>query len=71
MAQFNGKREIEAICDTWQGGLESYLNWKIKRFLQNTEEDMNGIDFDISYEDILDFEGIMDLEDDVDGIFNC
>jgi hypothetical protein len=41
MQETDGKREIEAVCDTWKGGLVGYLTWKIKQFL---EED-TGIDF--------------------------
>lgn len=68
MAQVNGKREIEAICDTWDGGLEQYLIWKLKQFLEPEKSDEAEID---GQDDLFntDTDGIMDLDDDTDGIF--
>jgi hypothetical protein len=45
MAETNGKREIEAVCDTWEGGLIGYLLWKIGRRMEElNKEDSGGID---------------------------
>lgn len=63
MREVNGKREIEAICDTWEGGLVEYLIWKIKRFLKYLEEEENGINLDDLQENTLD-------DDEMDGIFD-
>jgi hypothetical protein len=62
MREANGKREIEAICDTWEGGLVEYLIWKIKKFLKYWEEEENGINLVDLEENTLD-------DDEMDGIF--
>jgi hypothetical protein len=33
MRRTGGKREIEAVCETWVGGLVGYLTWKLRRAL--------------------------------------
>jgi hypothetical protein len=72
----NGKREIEAVCETWEGGLEGYLVWKITRLLQLIRDD-EGIDFEEMCEDSLieDTDDILDINDvtdtdSCDGIFD-
>src|ERR1700722_7941963 len=45
MAETNGKREIEAVCDTWGGGLIGYLLWKIRRKMEElNNDDLGSID---------------------------
>ena len=63
MREMNGKREIEAVCDTWEGGLIVYLTWKIKQFLEHWEDDEKGIDLVDLQENILD-------DKEVDGIYD-
>ena len=72
----HGKREIEAVCETWEGGLEGYLVWKITRLLQLIRDD-EGIDFEEMCEDSLmeDTDDILDINDvtdtdSCDGIFD-
>ena len=65
MKDVNGKREIEAVCETWEGGLVGYLVWKIKRVLLQMEEG-RGYDFIDSQENTLDITEIMDT----DGIYD-
>lgn len=66
MQEIDGKREIEAVCDTWEGGLVGYLIWKIKQLL---EEDA-GIDFidlldntsdDLDITETMEMDGIYDV----------
>lgn len=66
MQEVDGKREIEAVCDTWEGGLVGYLAWKIKQLL---EED-TGIDFidlldnmshDLDITETMEMDGIYDV----------
>lgn len=52
MQESNRKREIEAICDTWEGGLLRYLVGKIKQFVEIERDEMDWI-------------GINDLGDEV------
>lgn len=65
MLDGNGKREIEAVCETWEGGLEGYLVWKLTRLLTLEKEQEKGIDFDEMYEDTLtgDTDEILDIDD--------
>ena len=48
MKEVNGKREIEAIYDTWRGGIVGYLVWKIKRSLEDgiQIDELNVVDDD-------------------------
>jgi hypothetical protein len=63
MREVNGKREIEAVCDTWEGGLIEYLKWKIKQFLEHWEEEENGINLVDLQETTLD-------DNEMDGIYD-
>ena len=63
MREVNGKREIEAVCDAWEGGLIGYLTWKIKQCLEHWEEEENGINLVDLHENILD-------DDEMDGIYD-
>ena len=65
MKDVNGKREIEAVYDTWKGGLVGYLVWKIQRVLLQMEKDI-GIDCIDLQQDNLHITGIMDT----DGIYD-
>jgi len=62
MGEVNGKREIEAICDTWEGGIVGYLVWKIKQSLEHWEEEENGIN-------LVDLQVNTLNEDEMDGIY--
>ena len=64
-----GKREIEAVCDVFEGGLMGYLTWKIKTALHlNDDQEDNAIalqeldtisdDLQIDDNDIDDMNGI-------------
>jgi hypothetical protein len=66
MAETEGKREIEAICDTFQGGLEGYLVDKIGRRLEDLNNDAGGIDvtdLDMEMTEVMD-----DIDNDDKGI---
>ena len=39
MAEADGKKEIEAVCDTWNGGLVGYLLSKIGRRMEELNQD--------------------------------
>ena len=76
MEEGGGKREIEAVCETWEDGLEGYLIWKINRLLALKTDD-DGINFDEMWEnnsindtgEMLDINDITDT-DSFDGIFD-
>ena len=72
MKRRNGKREIEAICDTWQGGLISYLIWKINRYLLHISLEETPIDsMDLEDDYILDITYNTDaITYNADGIYN-
>jgi hypothetical protein len=57
MKEYNGKREIEAVCDTFQGGLIGYLSWKISESLTIDTPNAQGIQLE-DFEDIQDFKNI-------------
>jgi hypothetical protein len=65
MQRVNGKREIEAICDSWQGGLVRYLIWKVKEALKQLENEEKEIGVD-DLRDIEDNDGDMNIDDTVD-----
>jgi hypothetical protein len=65
MQEVNGKKEIEAVCDTWKGGLEGYLVWKIKRILGLEEDDMDWVGSDDWDEDLVDIAEFMDDMDEI------
>ena len=44
MKRVGGKREIEAVCDTWENGIVGYLYHKIS-CVHEIERKMHGIDF--------------------------
>jgi len=78
LGEGNGKREIEAVCETWEGGLEGYLVWKINRLLLALQKDDEGIHFEemcdedslIEHtDDMLDINDIMDADSN-DGIYD-
>jgi hypothetical protein len=62
MQESNGKREIEAVYDSWKGGLVGYLVWKIKQILQVEEDEMDWIGSDDLDDDLVD---IADLINDM------
>lgn len=66
MRRVGGKREIEAVCESWVGGVCGYLTWKLKRVLgvDGTGEDGGMEDF-ISLERI---EGTMEMEESIFGL---
>ena len=73
----NGKREIEAVCETWEGGLEGYLVWKLTRLLAMDKQHEEGIKFEEMCEDTLtgDTDDMLDMNDitdteSFDGIFD-
>jgi len=54
MQDVNGKRDIEAVCDSWEGGLIGYLVWKLKQLFQFFEKDgLIGINLNELHEDEL------------------
>jgi hypothetical protein len=59
MQESNGKREIEAVCDSWNGGLVGYLVWKIKRTLHVEEDEMDWIGSDDLDDDLVDVADLM------------
>jgi hypothetical protein len=68
MEKSNRKREIEAICDHWEGGLEEYLVSKLTGYFKDEDGDkidLNGQEIGGSHIDIdeMDFseDGIWDL----------
>lgn len=84
MREENGKREIEAVCDVWEGGLVGYLEWKIREFLEDTGinfmdldddimEDLNSemTDSEMTDSEMTDTTEMMDTETtDIDGIYD-
>jgi len=77
LTEGNGKREIEAVCETWEGGLEGYLVWKINRLLPTLQKENEGVNLDEMLEntlieetdDKLDINDVTDT-DSCDGIFD-
>ena len=65
MQNFNGKREIEAICDSWQGGLVTYMIRKLKEALEQFENEERGIGLD-DLQDIEDDKDRLELDETVD-----
>jgi len=64
MKRRNGKREIEAVCETWEGGLIGYLIWKLRQALDMDEITLENMELDgvgEGKEDIEDI-GMMNLE---------
>ena len=56
MRRVGGKREIEAVCETWVGGLVGYLTWKLRRVLRITDLEVEG-----EMEDIIALEGMQGI----------
>jgi len=74
MKEHDGKREIEAVCDTFEGGLIGYLTWKLRIALglEDTQVDTEGIgteEFEDDEQDLLDIEFDMSDMDDLDCIW--
>jgi hypothetical protein len=70
MKRVAGKREIEAVCDSWENGIVGYLYHKLL-WVDEIDGDMDGIDFaelqeeqaegEIVNEDVgIDFEDTLD-----------
>lgn len=69
MQDVNGKRDIEAVCDSWEDGLIGYLVWKMKQFFERFEkEGLNGINLDeLHEEELFDINGGKEIDfDDVE-----
>jgi hypothetical protein len=60
MVEGGRKREIEAVCEGFDGGLVGYLEWKIREALNNDEGEFGGdgdsemADVDMIWDDIDD-----------------
>lgn len=73
MGEKGWKREIEAVCDAFEGGLVGYLTWKISEVFgtKYTAED-EGIQWD-ELEDSAAWTEIIDMDisdiDDIEGIW--
>jgi len=65
MKRKNGKREIEAVCETWEGGLVGYLIWKLRQAFDMDEITLDNMEVGIMEEDIEDI-GMMNLDCDIE-----
>jgi hypothetical protein len=72
MREHDGKREIEAVCDTFEGGLIGYLAWKVRTALGVDHEPDTGIGLE-EVEDVVNDSGGVELNisdmSDIDGIW--